>query len=302
MTRSEGPRDTDFPAGTVAMNRLFDDGGPLLFGEEVGDDFPWPGIVVHCSSCVNPTCECRDVDFLARPLVRLGESLGEHEAVSIRGRLHLDTGGIAPNAEPEPATPQAALLARVRLRLAGDRLELLRARWHRAKHQNDRDEWKTVDWSRVDLSANVPFCEVFPSRWDLALGFERHDWWIFDLWCLKPGCSCERVGLSFHRDDGNAQALVEVDLPRRSLTEMEPCETGRALWEVLRKDEELLAELDSRRSTIRRIARQLPAHLAPAKQAAPPAPVGRNEPCPCGSGKKFKRCCGGLASQRGAAP
>ena len=21
--------------------------------------------------------------------------------------------------------------------------------------------------------------------------------------------------------------------------------------------------------------------------------VGRNEPCPCGSGKKFKRCCGG---------
>lgn len=30
---------------------------------------------------------------------------------------------------------------------------------------------------------------------------------------------------------------------------------------------------------------------------APPAPksrvkAGRNEPCPCGSGKKFKRCCG----------
>ncbi|HEY9249422.1 MAG TPA: SEC-C metal-binding domain-containing protein [Rariglobus sp.] len=21
--------------------------------------------------------------------------------------------------------------------------------------------------------------------------------------------------------------------------------------------------------------------------------VGRNEPCPCGSGKKFKKCCGG---------
>jgi uncharacterized protein len=21
--------------------------------------------------------------------------------------------------------------------------------------------------------------------------------------------------------------------------------------------------------------------------------IGRNEPCPCGSGKKFKRCCGG---------
>jgi SEC-C motif-containing protein len=31
--------------------------------------------------------------------------------------------------------------------------------------------------------------------------------------------------------------------------------------------------------------------------APPPAPkrnkTGRNEPCPCGSGKKYKRCCGG---------
>ncbi|MGJ4999296.1 YchJ family protein [Bradyrhizobium sp. HKCCYLS3077] len=28
------------------------------------------------------------------------------------------------------------------------------------------------------------------------------------------------------------------------------------------------------------------------KRAAAPAKVGRNEPCPCGSGKKYKFCCG----------
>ena len=26
--------------------------------------------------------------------------------------------------------------------------------------------------------------------------------------------------------------------------------------------------------------------------AVPTAKVGRNDPCPCGSGKKFKKCCG----------
>jgi uncharacterized protein YchJ len=26
----------------------------------------------------------------------------------------------------------------------------------------------------------------------------------------------------------------------------------------------------------------------------PAAPVGRNEPCICGSGKKYKKCCGAL--------
>jgi len=25
--------------------------------------------------------------------------------------------------------------------------------------------------------------------------------------------------------------------------------------------------------------------------------VGRNEPCPCGSGKKYKRCCGSKVQQ-----
>lgn len=29
-----------------------------------------------------------------------------------------------------------------------------------------------------------------------------------------------------------------------------------------------------------------------AKPAAPKSAVGRNDPCPCGSGKKYKKCCG----------
>ncbi len=35
-----------------------------------------------------------------------------------------------------------------------------------------------------------------------------------------------------------------------------------------------------------------PADETPAPPAAPPVKAGRNDPCPCGSGKKFKKCCG----------
>ena len=38
--------------------------------------------------------------------------------------------------------------------------------------------------------------------------------------------------------------------------------------------------------------RSLRPAAAPAVTAAPRAKVGRNEPCPCGSGKKYKKCCG----------
>ena len=32
--------------------------------------------------------------------------------------------------------------------------------------------------------------------------------------------------------------------------------------------------------------------IEPQQPYRAPAKVGRNEPCPCGSGKKFKKCCG----------
>ncbi|MFH1362381.1 MAG: SEC-C metal-binding domain-containing protein, partial [bacterium] len=43
----------------------------------------------------------------------------------------------------------------------------------------------------------------------------------------------------------------------------------------------------------------------PQKSAAKPAPVkskikvGRNDPCPCGSGKKYKKCCLSREKSRG---
>jgi hypothetical protein len=46
--------------------------------------------------------------------------------------------------------------------------------------------------------------------------------------------------------------------------------------------------LRERFKRIRKVARQPTATKTPAAAGA----VGRNEPCPCGSGKKYKRCCG----------
>jgi preprotein translocase subunit SecA len=51
---------------------------------------------------------------------------------------------------------------------------------------------------------------------------------------------------------------------------------------------------DGRRRRERELppTRSLRRAAAPAVTAAPRAKVGRNDPCPCGSGKKYKKCCG----------
>jgi preprotein translocase subunit SecA len=48
----------------------------------------------------------------------------------------------------------------------------------------------------------------------------------------------------------------------------------------------------SRREPTVAPARSLRAGAAPAMAPAMKAKVGRNDPCPCGSGKKYKKCCG----------
>jgi preprotein translocase subunit SecA len=51
---------------------------------------------------------------------------------------------------------------------------------------------------------------------------------------------------------------------------------------------------DGRRRRERELTptRSLRPAAAPAMTAVPRAKVGRNDPCPCGSGKKYKKCCG----------
>lgn len=52
-------------------------------------------------------------------------------------------------------------------------------------------------------------------------------------------------------------------------------------------------ELHALAEKARELARALVPRPPPAPRAAPPgARVGRNEPCPCGSGLKYKKCCG----------
>ena len=59
---------------------------------------------------------------------------------------------------------------------------------------------------------------------------------------------------------------------------------------------DVFASMMSSPMAARAVAAQTPPGAAPAPMGFAPAParpvVGRNDPCPCGSGKKYKKCCG----------
>ena len=66
-------------------------------------------------------------------------------------------------------------------------------------------------------------------------------------------------------------------------------ETVRRLFSVrLRKDEEVKRERVAK-ATVENVGGD---GTTPKKQPRKVTKIGRNDPCPCGSGKKYKNCCG----------
>lgn len=144
-----------------------------------------------------------------------------------------------------------------------------------------------------DILANLDEVTTI-SQW--ARGFMLGHGWLEELWdehlpeALDKECGATVMTLSFFGSRRLAEAYVaEIDTtakgkPRPSLAEFAQtmrklfpsalasyAHLGRTIFEV-----RMQAESDSRAEPVRS------------------SKTGRNEPCPCGSGKKYKKCCGGV--------
>jgi uncharacterized protein YecA (UPF0149 family) len=96
------------------------------------------------------------------------------------------------------------------------------------------------------------------------------------------------------------QAYVEL-LKRTPSASTEDLGKSRAmLLELVKTSERLIGDLMDVSDAVRREAMQTFSAQAGRKtddgaRIAQSVKVGRNEACPCGSGKKWKKCCGGVA-------
>jgi len=277
------------------IRRLFDDGGLLVVESESSPGAPGGRVALGASYCMNPECTCREIDVRAW---RVGASPEGEPAPGtvLLGKIDLDSGALTTSpdalahAQGAPELPDL-----VRRALRADVLDLLRERLHRVKWLERDDEWRTVDWSEIEPDALVSFLELFPSRWDLSVVMDRQRYWAVDSWCLAPRCSCQEIVVEFMAEGAGSVGAIRIDVGRFSVVDVLGHDARlRPLAETLLGDSSIRRDLRARRTLIRRVSRELPRFLtslgeSPAGSAPTPS---RNGPCPCGSGKKYKRCCG----------
>ncbi len=181
---------------------------------------------------------------------------------------------------------------------------------------------EAADVAKIDLTnlpdaedgLMIPFVKVFPLGLSLHCTFENGCWAADEQYCVHPGCDCAQAVLSFLKlKDATGRKITSLrNVPAlrynyRSQATQELA-VGRA---GLPTTEMLLVALKSAYPNLNRRLKlhhrimqslytrhyltQAKSQLQSALSAPLPATsekVGRNDPCPCGSGKKFKKCCG----------
>jgi hypothetical protein len=288
--------------------------------ELMGDAPRW----IWAFTCPTPGCDCRTAIVLSthgdrRTLVARGSPVRD---AWLRGESHakaaatldgvaafaidIDEGCVFPAYGEDPfaafdfdAHPEARHVVD---RIDGEILEALGRLWYIGKGWPDPEEKsreaqqvKVEDWKSGDLVA-----------WGEALVGVRQDIFRFgnrvfeavDLYCVAEGCSCGEVVLDFApvvprgapapgavRVDNSGQASLEPEHERHR-------ERLEQLWAAFQSRHPRYRERFARRSTV---MQGLAGRLVGAPRGGierRTAKGGRNDPCPCGSGKKYKKCCG----------
>jgi hypothetical protein len=149
----------------------------------------------------------------------------------------------------------------------------------------------------------VGYYEILPYARPVEFPLGAGRWLLDDQYCVIPTCSCREAALSFLPLRSSTGTDCSPVGPRLSLRydydtgRIESLSTADALGfsghdfiNALKSAQpDLNSLLDQRHGLLRRLFRR--ALNRKTLRLSAPKP-GRNDPCPCGSGKKFKKCCG----------
>lgn len=269
---------------------------------------------VRVHICLNPLCDCTQMDLECVPLDEGGaeDKSGNplYFSLDVRERRVVPGPEAVRTAESKPFAEcvVADLTETDWLELYGWFLGLKRDVIEKADVTELDAEFPPQimmgDGTMVGYAEILPFAHGFP----FTLGGDS--WFVDDQYCVHPDCPCHDVRLTFlgaPKDtppdvpiDGNRMPSCFYDYKRGEAKKtVHASKAGQpAVKELIRavKAQYPTFDLDVEqrhlqlRNLYLRAVLKEDAEAMPQKRAEPKN--GRNDPCPCGSGKKYKKCCG----------
>src|SRR3989339_298250 len=266
--------------------------------------------------CENPFCMCREMTVSFIKDGRQGPLIPDLS-------LDLDLDNIVKNTGGGERGP--SINSRINGELDADGLNLLKNVFRVTKALQDGNynpetgPFPEFDVEEIELGSQCTlYRDIFPWNPWLQISIENKTYAIDDSYCFRPWCPCTS-GFLFLTPIVDGKKVKKPQYPSfmydyRSCSWSKPHgwkgypftpETAVArmaeqipdIAYILKKRHERLKTMYERYREINGVDRRFPLEnttlpgATPASVINTPAP-GRNDPCPCGSGKKYKKCCG----------
>ncbi|MCA1787381.1 MAG: SEC-C domain-containing protein [Desulfobacteraceae bacterium] len=142
--------------------------------------------------------------------------------------------------------------------------------------------------------------DVLPYGNQMRVTINDREYLIFDQFCLLPGCSCTHTVLDI-LPDTEAETRPETSFVLKLIYTKKRWEKNDDLpgsitlaavrSAIEERYPDFYRSLRSRHEKLKHIYQKCRKNEFLPAQPAQTVKVGRNDPCPCGSGKKYKKCC-----------
>jgi hypothetical protein len=256
------------------------------------------------SVCENPACRCDTVYLELFPLLEGGQGDPSRRP----RRLAIGLAEKKLEFEGKFSTPAEDLgFARTFLTtLLEEDFAFLRERHYVLKNRiTETAALDSIDYpfdfDRVERDgAMYAYNEPLPYGEQMSVTLEGKSYMVLDQYCLQPSCPCRDITISLiHIDpenkDNNEYHSVGLNYRDKKWSELDATASSLPLSAVRSAFEEQISDLyeklPARHAKIKAIYRHCQKKEFAARQVVSTARIGRNDPCPCGSGKKYKKCC-----------
>lgn len=257
--------------------------------------------------CKNPACSCQAVTirFAARIASNLiqSETAQEYEVGLDLAARTLDHRFRKTAAQSDMAFAEA-LLAAMELDDFDLLLRLLCGIKKRASERAKPSEINAqFDFDEIERQSIMQgYNDILPFSETFLVVVDGIEYVALDQYCLKSGCGCTKVHfnlLETNQEAGPLATTFSADVDYDTRTWQASSDGKPPLCDVVAFGHLMESTIPDFYEKLKARHNKLAAIYAHARKRARPAvsestaqkSVGRNDPCPCGSGKKFKKCC-----------
>lgn len=166
-----------------------------------------------------------------------------------------------------------------------------------------------IDYSGLEIDSMVCYPEIYrvPSYEQWIIEHDNTEYFVLDYYCPNPRCDCMDALLTFQIvknrtacDTPVLEYRIKFRTGKRIVEKKDASISAQLAEDLFAKFLERLGErgvglLEERYYRIKKWGKDYLQRKRFVSSASLPSvgpKIGRNSPCPCGSGKKYKKCCG----------